>query len=82
MLKWYISHGLKVTAIHKYLKHESIQPFGWFPEEVSKARRDGDKDLSSKQLLDTHKLKGNSFYGKMIEDLLKQQKLLSQSMES
>ena len=40
MLKWYISHGLKVTAIHKYLKYESSQPFSWFLEKVSKARHD------------------------------------------
>ena len=38
MLKWYLSHGLKVTAIHKCLKYESGKPFSWFPKEVSKAR--------------------------------------------
>ena len=71
MLKWYLSHWLKVTAIHMYLKYESDQPFSWFPEEVSKARRDGDNDPSLKQLGDTHKLKGSLFYGKMIKDLMK-----------
>ena len=71
MLKWYLSHGLEVTAIYKYLKYESGKPFSWFPEEVSSARQDGDSNLALKQLRDTHKLKGNSFYGKMIEDLMK-----------
>ena len=38
LLKWYLNHGLKVTAIHKYLKYESGKPFSWFPEELSSAR--------------------------------------------
>ena len=38
MLKWYLSHGLKVTVIHKYLGYKSGKPFSWFPEEVSSAR--------------------------------------------
>ena len=71
LLKWYLSHGLKVTTVHKYLKYEPGKPFEWFTEEVSQARHDRDNDPSLKQLDDTHKLKGNSFYGKMIEDLVK-----------
>ena len=71
MLKWYLSHGLMVTAIHTYLEYQSRKPFVWFPEEVSKARHDGDKDPTLKQLGDTYELKGNSFYGKMIEDLMR-----------
>ena len=44
-------------------------PVSWFPEEVANARREADKDPLKKQLGDVTKLKGNSFYGKMIEDL-------------
>ena len=44
-------------------------PFAWFPEEVANARREADKDPLKKQLGDVVKRKGNSFYGKMIEDL-------------
>ena len=114
LLKWYLNHGLEVTAVHKILKYVKGRPFKWFPDEVSNARRDGDievltkklreaikdnkrddvdtimnelkqfpsiaplieenKDIHSKyegckELGDTFKLKGNSFYGKMIEDL-------------
>ena len=65
ILKWYISHGLKVTAIHKYLKDESGKPFSWSLEEVSSTRQEGDSNPVLKQLGDTHKLKGNSFYGKI-----------------
>ena len=44
-------------------------PFSWFPEEVANARCEADKYPLKKQLSDVAKLKGNSFYGKMIEDL-------------
>ena len=74
MLKWYLDHGLEMTAIHKYLKYTSERPFEWFPEQVSNAPRDGDSNPALKQLGDTFKLKGNSFYGKMIEDLEKHTK--------
>ena len=121
LLKWYLNHGLEVTAVYKILKYVPGRPFKWFPDEVSSARRDGDievmtaklrkavndnkrddvdtimnelkqfpaivplieenKDIQvliekltskyegCKELGDTYKLKGNSFYGKMIEDL-------------
>ena len=79
MLKWYLSHGLrdglKVITIHKYLKYESGQPFSWFPEEVSKARLEGNSDPSLKQLGNIFKLKGNLFFDKMIEVLIKHLKM-------
>ena len=71
LLKWYLEHGLKVTGIYKYLSYTPRKPFSWFPEEVSSARRNGDENPALKPLGDTFKLKGNSFYGKMIEDLTK-----------
>ena len=75
MVKWYLSHRLKVNAIHKYLKYESSHPFSWFPKEVSSARLDGDNDPILKQLRDAHKIKGNSHYRKMIKDLMKHVKM-------
>ena len=74
MLKWYLSHGLKVTSIHKYLKYGSRKPVSWFPEKVSKARCDGDNDPALKQLGDNYKLKANSFYRKTFKDLMKHQR--------
>ena len=71
LLKWYLNHGLKVTKIHRYISYTPGTPFAWFPEEVSSARRAADNDKNKRQLGDTAKLKGNSFYGKMIEDLKK-----------
>ena len=71
LLKWYLNHGLQVTKIHRYISYTSGRPFKWFPEDVSSARRAADQDKNKKQLGDTAKLKGNSFYGKMIENLEK-----------
>ena len=51
------------------IEYEPGKPFSWFPEEVANARGEGDKDPLKKQLGDVAKLKGNSFYRKMIEDL-------------
>ena len=50
MLSWYLKHGLKVTAVHSYVKYVSGKPFKWFPEEVSGARRDGDNNPELKIL--------------------------------
>ena len=44
-------------------------PFSWFPEEVGNVRCEVDKDPLKKQLGDVAKRKGNSFHGKIIEDL-------------
>ena len=68
LIKWYLSHGLCITAVHQLLEYTPGKPFAWFPEEVTIARREADQDASKKVLGDTAKLKGNSFYGKMIED--------------
>ena len=76
MLKWYLSHGLNVTAIHKYQEYKLGKPFSWLPEKVGNARRDGDSDPALKQLGDTYKLKGNSFYRKMIDNLMKHQRTM------
>ena len=66
VLEWLLQHGLRVTAVHLLIEYEPGMPFSWFPEEVASARHEA--DLPKKQLGDTAKLKGNSFYGKMIEN--------------
>ena len=69
LIEWYLQHGLRLTAVHQLIEYEPGMPFAWFPEEMANARREADKDPLKKQLGDVVKLKGNSFYGKMIEDL-------------
>ena len=41
MLKWYLSHGLKVTRIYKFLKYEASKPFSWFPKKLVKLDEKG-----------------------------------------
>ena len=61
LLKWYIEHGLKVTAYHQLLLYKPGRPFDWFPQEVANARRQADKHKDHKIAGETSKLKGNSF---------------------
>ena len=60
---------VRLKAVHQFIEYEPVMSFSWFPEEVANTRREADKDPLKKQLGDVAKLKGNSFYGKMIEDL-------------
>ena len=66
LIEWYLQHGLRLTAANQLIKYEPDMPFSWFVKEVVNARRKADKD--PQQLGDVTKLKGNSFYGKIIED--------------
>ena len=69
LIKWYLQHGLRLTVVHQLVEYEPGKPFPWFLEEVANARREADKDPLKKQLGDVAKLKGNSFYGKIIDDV-------------
>ena len=69
LLKWYIQHGLKVTAYDKLLKCKAVRPFNWFPEEIVQALHEADKNKDKTIVGEMAKLKGNSFYGKMIKDI-------------
>ena len=69
LIELYLQHGLRLTAVHQLIECEPGMPFSWFPDEEANARREADNDPPIKQLSNVAKLKGNSFYGKMIEDL-------------
>ena len=64
-----MQHGLRFTAVHQLVEYEPGKLFSWFSEEVANARRKADKAPLKKELGNVAKLKGNSFYGKMIADL-------------
>ena len=40
LIKWYLHHGSRLTAV----EYEPRKSFSWFPEEVTNARRQDDKD--------------------------------------
>ena len=67
----YLNHGMVITGVHHLIGYEPGRPFAWCPVEVANARRQADNDPSKKQLGNVSKLKGNSFYGKIIEDLIR-----------
>ena len=66
LLRWYLSHGLRVERIHEVIQYKENDCFRDFGNAVSEARRAGDKDPSNSILADTMKLLGNSAYGKTI----------------
>ena len=67
-LIWLLEKGLKVTAIHSMILYKEGKPFAYFPEEISNARREADKDPEKKLAGDTKKILGNSGVGKFIEN--------------
>ena len=68
LIKWYLKKRLRITAVHQVIEYKPGTPFAWFPDEVANIRREADQDKSKQNLGNTAKLKGNSFYGQMIED--------------
>ena len=44
LIKWYLDHGLRLTAVHQLVEYEPGKPILWFPEEVVNARSEADKD--------------------------------------
>ena len=66
LLKWYLQHGLKITAFHVGIEYTSVKCFQKFADEVSDARRAGDVDKAYELIAETMKLFGNSAYGKTI----------------
>ena len=69
VMEWYLRHGLSITEVHKLNNYKPGMPFSWFLQEEANTRREADKDPLKKHFGDVAKLKGNSFYGKMIADL-------------
>ena len=55
-----------MIAVHQLVEYGPGKPFSWFPEDVANARREADKDPLKKLVA---KLKGDSFFGKMTENL-------------
>ena len=60
-----------MTGFYQFLRYKRDKPFGWFPEEVADACRQADKDPDKRIVGDTAKLKANSLYEKMIEDIVR-----------
>ncbi|XP_033729182.1 uncharacterized protein LOC117318295 isoform X1 [Pecten maximus] len=66
LLKWYLEHGLTVSRVHTVIEYQPRACFKTFTEEISDARRAGDRDPSLAIVAETCKLKGNASYGSML----------------
>ena len=69
LLKWYLTHGLKVTNITLIIEYEPSACFRKFGEKVSEARREGDQDPDKTIIAEIMKLLGNSSYGKTLTNI-------------
>ena len=72
LLRWYLAHGLVVTAVYRTIDYQPQKIFGWFVDRVTEARREGDTNKDKALFADLFKLLGNSCYGKFIEALERQ----------
>ena len=76
LLKWYIEHGLEITAVYRTIDYVPRKIFSWFVNEVANMRRKGDAEADKALLAEIYKLLGNSAYGKCIETVERQTKVL------
>jgi len=71
-----VSYGAKITAVYRTINYQATKTLKCFVDEVTAARRTGDADKSKALLGDIFKLLGNSSYGKMIESLERQTRVI------
>ena len=76
LLKWYHEHGLEITAVYRTIDYVPRKIFSWFVQEVANMQRKGDIEAEKALLAEIYKLLGNSAYGKFIEALERQTKVL------
>ena len=74
--KWYHEHGLKITAVHRTISYIPQKIFTWFVKEVANMRRKGDAEAEKALLAEIYKLVGSAIYGKFIEAVERQTKVL------
>ena len=76
LLAWYHEHGLEITAVHRTIDYIPQKIFDWFIKEVANMRRKGDAEAEKALLAEIYKLLGNSAYGKFIEAVERQTRVL------
>ena len=72
LLQWHLAHGAEIRAVHRTIDYQRGKVFTWFVDQVTAARRTGDRDKSKALLANVFKPLGNRAYGKMIEALERQ----------
>ena len=66
LLRWYLKHGLEVTEVYQVVEFVPKSCFESFADDVSNARRQGERDPSTAFIAETMKLFGNSGYGRSL----------------
>ena len=69
-------HGLEITAVHRTIDYIPRKIFDWFGQEVANMQRKGDVEAEKALFAEIYKLLGNSAYGKFIEAVERQTKVL------
>ena len=75
LIKWYLQKGLIIDQFYEAAIYNTGLPFSWFPEMVAQKRREADENPKLSQVGETYKLLANSAYGKMIENLERQDRV-------
>lgn len=75
LLRWYIRKGSIVNNVTYAVQYEKKSPFKTVVEEVSDARRAGDRDVNYKVRGEMMKLMGNSSYGKCFTNFVKHERV-------
>lgn len=68
LLKWYIKQGLVITKFYKAITYTPDKCFTKIVQDVSDARRSGDKNPDMAIIAETSKLIGNALYGRCVMD--------------
>ena len=76
LLEWHLDHRLKITAVYRTIDYKPQKIFPWFVQQVAENRREGDSDPGKALLAEVFKLLGNSAYGKLIEAVERQTRVI------
>ena len=44
LLRWYVDHGAVITKVHRTIDYQPAKILAWFVEQVTDARRTGDRE--------------------------------------
>lgn len=61
-MRWYMDHGVVITAVYQTIGYQAGKVFPWFVEQVTEARRMGVVEKSKALFAEVFKLMGNSGY--------------------
>ena len=76
LLRWYLKHGIEVTAVHRVVQFTPRRCFQSFVEKATGMRRLGDNDPDKKMLSEKYKLFVNSLFGSFLRNKERERSLI------